>query len=222
MGDDKWQRARLFPVTGIGNPNEQERRGCSVLLAILSSVKEFGRALTARFDAPAGKIETFIEVPFDLGSKGCRPDGLIRVSRGRRTWTALVEVKTGRNDLDPEQCSMYLDVAREHGFDAVVTISHQIATTPGVHPVTVDGGKLGVLPSSTFRGAESTLKRSFSTQTTRLQTPTRLGCFPSSSDTSRIQSLEPLTLRTWVPLGLPCAMEPHTRPCEQTIREFYR
>ena len=44
--DEKWQRARLFPVTGIGNPNEQERRGCSVLLAILSSVKEFGRALT--------------------------------------------------------------------------------------------------------------------------------------------------------------------------------
>ena len=39
--DEKWQRARLFPVTGIGNPNEQERRGTSVLLAVLSSVKEF-------------------------------------------------------------------------------------------------------------------------------------------------------------------------------------
>ena len=64
---EKWQRARLFPVTGIGNPNEQERRGCSVLLAVLSSVKEFGRALTARCGAPAGIIETFIEVPFDPG-----------------------------------------------------------------------------------------------------------------------------------------------------------
>ena len=39
--DEKWQRARLFPVTGIGNPNKQERRGSSVLLAVVSSVKKF-------------------------------------------------------------------------------------------------------------------------------------------------------------------------------------
>ena len=56
-------------------------------------------------------------------------------------WTALVEVKTGRNDLEAEQVTTYLDVAREHGYDAVITISHQVATTPGVHPVTVDGRK---------------------------------------------------------------------------------
>ena len=110
--DEKWQRARLFPVTGIGNPNEQERRGTSVLLAVLSSVKEFGRALTTRCGAPAGSIETFIEVPFELNGANCRPDGLIRVRRGQRTWTALVEVKTGRNDLEAEQVTTYLDVAR--------------------------------------------------------------------------------------------------------------
>ena len=138
---EKWQRARLFPVTGIGNPNEQERRGCSVLLAVLSSVKEFGRALTARCGAPAGIIETFIEVPFTLGGKTCRPDGLIKITRGQRTWTALVETKTGRVDLDAEQVSTYLDIAREQGYDAVITISHQVATTPGVHPVAVDKRK---------------------------------------------------------------------------------
>jgi hypothetical protein len=83
--DEKWQRARLFPVAGIGNRNEQERRGCSVLLAVLSSVKEFGRAMTGRCGAPAGLIETFIEVPFELNGSHCRPDGLIRVTRGQRT-----------------------------------------------------------------------------------------------------------------------------------------
>jgi hypothetical protein len=139
--DEKWQRARLFPVTGIGNPNEQERRGASVFLAVLSSVKEFGRSLTVRCGAPAGTIETFIEVPFELNGSHCRPDGLIRVRRGQRTWTALVEMKTGRNDLEPDQVSMYLDVAREHEYDAVLTISHQVATTPGVHPVVVDRRK---------------------------------------------------------------------------------
>ena len=139
--DERWQRARLFPVTGIGNPNEQERRGCSVFLAVLSAVKEFGRAMTTRCGAPVGPIETFIEVPFDFNGGRCRPDGLIRVTRGQRTWTALVEVKTGRNDLDTEQVKMYLDVAREHDYDAVVTISHQVATTPGFHPITVDRRK---------------------------------------------------------------------------------
>ena len=139
--DEKWQRARLFPVTGIGNPNEQERRGCSVLLAVLSSVKEFGRAITTRCGAPAGPIETFIEVPFDLGGKVYRPDGLIRITRGQRTWTALVETKTGRNDLEVEQLNNYLDIAREQGFDAVISISHQVATTPGFHPVVVDKRK---------------------------------------------------------------------------------
>ena len=139
--DEKWQSARLFPVTGIGNPDEQERRGCSVLLAVLRSVREYARALTNRCGAPAGSIETFIEVPFEIGGAHCRPDGLIRVTRGQKTWTALVEVKTGHNDLKVDQVSMYLDVAREQGYDAVITISHQIATTPGVHPLVVDKRK---------------------------------------------------------------------------------
>ena len=60
---------------------------------------------------------------------------------GQKTWVALVEVKTGRIDLKADQVSMYLDVAREQNFDAVITISHQVATTPGVHPVQVDRRK---------------------------------------------------------------------------------
>ena len=94
--DEKWQPARLFPITGIGGQPEQERRGCSAFLAVLQSVREFGRALTMRCGAPAGTIETFIEVPFTLGEIKFRPDGLIRVSRGQKSWTALVEVPAER------------------------------------------------------------------------------------------------------------------------------
>ncbi|MCU1459745.1 MAG: hypothetical protein JWL73_3837, partial [Actinomycetia bacterium] len=36
----------------------------------------------------------------------------------------------------------YLDVARAEGFDAVITISNEIATIPGVHPLAVDKRKL--------------------------------------------------------------------------------
>ena len=85
--EQKWQAARLIPVTGITGADEQERRGTSVLLAVLGSVREFGRAVTALMDAPAGKIETFVEVEFPLGDGKVRPDGLIQVRRGNRTWS---------------------------------------------------------------------------------------------------------------------------------------
>jgi hypothetical protein len=140
--EDDWQQARLIPVSGINGPDEQERRGASALLAVMSSVREFGRALTTRFGAPAGAIEAFIEVPFMLGDRNVRPDGLIRVRRGSRTWTALIEVKTARVPLAADQVECYLDVARAEGFDAVITISNEIATSPGVHPLSVDKRKL--------------------------------------------------------------------------------
>ncbi len=95
-----------------------------------------------RCGVPAANIETFIEVSFAQNGAKFRPDGLIRVTRGQKSWTDLVEVKTGRNGLKPDQIVSYLDIAREQGLDAVITISHEVATTPGVHPVTIDKRKL--------------------------------------------------------------------------------
>lgn len=80
--------------------------------------------------------------PIHAGKKTSCPDGLIRVERGGRRWSALVEVKTGRNDLDSEQLETYLDIARDEGFDALITISNQIQTIPGNHPTPVDKRKL--------------------------------------------------------------------------------
>jgi hypothetical protein len=92
--------------------------------------------------APSGNVETYIEVPFLLGEKKCYPDGLIRVTRGSKTWTALVEVKTGRNQLEAEQLENYLDIAREQGFDVLLTISNEIPPVAGQHPTKVDKRKL--------------------------------------------------------------------------------
>lgn len=142
LDEKSWNVARLIPTSGINGAEEQERRATSALLAVMSSVKEFGRALTQPLGAPAGQVECFIEVPFDLGDKRIFPDGLIRVRRGSKTWTALVEVKTGTNELATEQLENYLDVARDRGFDALITISNQLPAIPGVHPTTVDRRKL--------------------------------------------------------------------------------
>ncbi len=142
MSEETWLAARLIPTSGINGAEEQERRATSALLAVMSAVREFGRVLTQSVGAPAGVVQTFIEVPFKLGNQQLFPDGLIRVTRGQRQWTALVEVKTGSNPLRSEQLEAYLDIAREQGFDALLTISNEIAPVPGQHPTTVDRRKL--------------------------------------------------------------------------------
>ena len=109
----------------------------------MSSVKEFGRALTAPLGAPAAHLETFIEVPFTLGERKIFPEGLIRAKWGKKEWVALVEVKTGTNLLAAEQLENYLDVARENGFNALITISNEIPPAIGQHPTDVDKRKLG-------------------------------------------------------------------------------
>lgn len=137
-----WENARLIPVSGIRNAEEQERRATSALLAVLSAVDEFGLAITKPYGAPKGNFEAYIEIPFELqDGRSVRPDGLIRTSRGKRTWTALIEVKTSNNELKREQIEAYLDLAKEQGFDCVITISNQIARIPGQHPVDVDKRK---------------------------------------------------------------------------------
>jgi len=137
VSEESWRQARLIPTSGIDGPEEQERRALSALLAVMTAVREFGRALTAPLGAPAGHIEAYIEVPFTLAGGKHILDGLVRVARGRgqRAWTALVEVKTGSNVLLLADLETYLELAGKQGFDAVLTISNEIPPAPGQHPV---------------------------------------------------------------------------------------
>lgn len=133
--------ARLIPITGIGGADEQEQRATSALLSVMSVVNEFRAALTRRLDAPTGAVESYIEVPFEFEGKTLRPDGLLTVRRRGKEWSALVEVKTGKAELRRDQIEVYLDIARQYGIDAVLTISNQLASDDGTHPVPVDGRK---------------------------------------------------------------------------------
>lgn len=140
--DESWTAARLFSIAGVGNAEEQEKRATSALLATMMAVRALGRGITARVGAPAGTIETYLEVPFPRGEGVAIPDGVIRIARGSRMWTGLLETKTGSGQLRRDQVENYLDVARQQGFDAVITLSNEIAPAAGEHPVTVDRRKL--------------------------------------------------------------------------------
>ena len=139
-----WAHARLIPTFGIRSQQEQEKRATSCLLAVMHGVPEFGYALLKELDAPrAPTIETFAEVRFkDANGKTVIPDGAIVCRRGKKTWTCLVEVKTGSAQLKDEQVSAYLDIAKANQFDGVLTISTQITGSSSESPVLVDRRKL--------------------------------------------------------------------------------
>jgi stress response protein SCP2 len=135
--DPSWQHARLFSVTGLRNDQEREVRATSTLLAVMAQVPEFGRRLTARFNAPAGTIQTFAEASFKHEDSKVRPDGVLRVARAGRIWSALIETKTGGNPLKVEQVEAYLQVAARHGYETVITLSNDLALD-NEHPLNVD------------------------------------------------------------------------------------
>jgi uncharacterized protein DUF2510 len=130
MTEDSWHRARLIPISGITGADEQERRAATALLAVAGAVGDFGRALTRPLGAPDTALETFIEVPFTLAGRIYRADGLIRARDGERVWTALVEVRTGSTGPAAADLQTYLQLAREQGFDTVLTLSNDPAPEP--------------------------------------------------------------------------------------------
>ncbi len=133
------EQARLFPVPA-GKAKSQERHTTSIFLACLSLVPNLGRALIEPLGMRIGnrsRIQTFTEVVLDDSSDGQsnRPDGLIAVSRGKETWTALVEAKVQRSKLDRAQIEAYLHLARDKSIDALITVSNDFAAIPGHHPL---------------------------------------------------------------------------------------
>ncbi|WP_344329407.1 TerD family protein [Streptomyces macrosporus] len=125
--NDSWRQARLFPVSSLKSDRERETRATSILLSVMAQVPEFGRRLTAAFGAPAGRMETFTEVSLPHGDSPKRPDGVIRVERAGKLWTALVETKTNGNPLKAEQVQDYMDIAARRGYEAVITLSNDVA-----------------------------------------------------------------------------------------------
>jgi hypothetical protein len=135
-------RARLIPVVA---DSKKEEQATSVLLTTFMLVPQFADAVLTEAGAKIGvrsEIKCYTEVVFkNNGQSKIRPDGLIVVNRSGKNWSALVEAKVGNNDLSREQIEAYLDLAREVGADALITISNQFATTPTHHPVTVNKSK---------------------------------------------------------------------------------
>ena len=135
---DESHQARLFSVSGIRGEREAELRATSALLSVLSVVRPLSKRLLAPLGASRAdraSIQAFTEVTFQSadGDK-LRPDGVLRVTSGQHVFTALVEAKVGEAKLDADQINKYLRLARQEGYDCVLTVSAEIAAFDGAHP----------------------------------------------------------------------------------------
>jgi hypothetical protein len=112
-----------------------------------------GDPSTTRSSARKGRISTFAEVQMkDAGGKVSIPDGAIVIKRGQTRWRCLVEVKTAGAPLKPVQVARYLDMVREHDFQAVLTISNEITASAMESPVASIAARCGVSACSICRG----------------------------------------------------------------------
>jgi len=132
------EKARLFPTVADTN---RENRLTSIFLALLPQMPVVAESLLSTVGLRVGKrtrIETWTEVvPIHGEHLDKRPDGLIVVHTGKNTWKALVETKIKGAQLNEDQISRYLEVARAAGIDAVLTISNQFSARADHPPVHV-------------------------------------------------------------------------------------
>ena len=134
------QLVRLFPILA---ETSKEGRSLCVFLACLSHIRELAQTLLAPLGPNIGvrtKVRAYTEVRFnhDLDFPESRPDGLIIVTTGSRSWSALVEAKIGRARLDEQQIASYAKIAKANKIDALITISNEFVTQPDHHPVQLE------------------------------------------------------------------------------------
>jgi len=138
------ERSRLIPVVA---DTSKEERAVSSLLAAFSVVPSLASSMLQDVGGPTNQrasVRCFSQVVFKTATADgrLRPDGFIEVDTGRKVWRALVEAKIGGAELTAEQIESYLELARELGIDALITISNQFSTLPTHHPVAVNRQKL--------------------------------------------------------------------------------
>ncbi len=134
---ERGEVARLIPVV---KDSHQEDRATSILLAGMMAVDDFARCLLNEIGQRLrvrSQVRCYTQIVFKKlpGEVKHRPDGLIEVVTGPRTWRAVVESKIGRAILTEEQIRDYVQAAKLNDIDAVITLSNEFATLPTHHPI---------------------------------------------------------------------------------------
>ena len=85
------------------------------------------------------QVHGYTEPVFKSQPEGmrCRPDGLIILNTGRREARFIVEAKIGGARIDTDQLTLYSQLIRPNGIDAVITVSNELSSDPTDLPYAV-------------------------------------------------------------------------------------
>lgn len=129
-------QARLFPIV----PEScKEQKSLSIVFATMISVRPFAERVLEPLGIKVGKRTTvgaYTEVTLANETKGLkdRPDALLIVNTGKKSWSALVEAKVGKNIVEADQLERYVELAKGNNVDAVITISNELTPSPDINP----------------------------------------------------------------------------------------
>jgi len=132
------QSAKLIPFYKPGD----EMALTSIFLSALRLVKEFRTNILKAINLPrSGKIHIFTEVEFLLFDKK-RVDGLILIVRGKKIIDgALIEVKNKSIELNEQQITDYLNIAKQYNIPKLLTVSNQFVSFPTQSPLSLKAPK---------------------------------------------------------------------------------
>ena len=128
------QKARLLPFHKAGD----ELALTSIFLSGLRLIREFRNEIFQTIGlSRSNQLKTYTEIEFVLFNKR-RLDGLILVVKSNKIIDALlIEVKNGKNDLNENQITEYLNIAKEYGVTKFLTISNQFVSFPTQSPMNI-------------------------------------------------------------------------------------
>jgi len=132
---EQGEPARLLPV---GSQSNKERRVTSTLLGMFPILPELAEKILQTIGFRLGRrarVTAYTEVVFKGTDKKDRPDGLLIVEQGSKTFAALIEAKVDKAPIDADQLQRYLKIAADNAIDAVVTISNQFVSNATISPV---------------------------------------------------------------------------------------
>ena len=128
------RHARLFPTVSSG-----EDRATSIFLSVLDSVEPFRQEMMKSIGIKVRKrkstFTTRVHPEFSTRniSKDI-PDGMIILEQDK-IWSALIEVKIKKADLDEPQLERYLKRVKEFNCQALITISNEMCAAPKMPPL---------------------------------------------------------------------------------------
>lgn len=139
-------KSSLPEIFSRGNPStifptdvKKERRLVSIFISVLTEVEPLAHFMFKKCKLRTwekARWEAFTEVA-SPSDRSQRIDGYVVATYGQKKSSALIEAKVDGNKLEDEKVKRYVNVAKENGIDAMITISNQRVSHPSQSVVEV-------------------------------------------------------------------------------------